>query len=155
MGEKAAPTKQHCWHIEEGVEMLSRERLDVCQNKSFQLSVSQLWLFSQWYYSHSHLTYLPVCRHCLFHFLFSSFFFFLSRQLFSAFAICNNKKRTPLNRNSCCRIIFCALVFFLILTDFNSGRFHGEHNTLDPRCNCVNLSGRVPSFTLIWWGTTL
>lgn len=53
-------------------------------------------------------------------------FFFLSRQLFSAFAICNNKKRTPLNRNSCCRIILCALVCFLILTDFNSGRFHGE-----------------------------
>ncbi|KAM7391622.1 hypothetical protein PAMP_022301 [Pampus punctatissimus] len=25
MGEKAAPTKQHCRHIEEGVEMLSRE----------------------------------------------------------------------------------------------------------------------------------
>ncbi len=46
MGEEAAPTKQHCRHIEEGVEMLSRERLDVCQNKSFQLSVSQLWLFS-------------------------------------------------------------------------------------------------------------
>lgn len=46
MGEKAAPTKQHCRHIEEGVEMLSQERLDVCQNKSFQLSVSQLWLFS-------------------------------------------------------------------------------------------------------------
>lgn len=46
MGEKAAPTKQHCRHIEEGVEMLSRGRLDVCQNKRFQLSVSQLWLFT-------------------------------------------------------------------------------------------------------------
>lgn len=46
MGEEAAPTKQHCRRIEEGVEMLSRGRLDVCQNKSFQLSVSQLWLFS-------------------------------------------------------------------------------------------------------------
>lgn len=37
IGEKAARTKQHCQHTEEGVEMLSRERLDVCQNKSFQL----------------------------------------------------------------------------------------------------------------------
>lgn len=45
-GEEAAPTKQHCRHIEEGVEMLSRERLDVCQNKSFQLPVSQLWLLN-------------------------------------------------------------------------------------------------------------
>lgn len=51
MGEKAAPTKQHCRHIEEGVEMLSRETLDVCQNKSSQLSVSL-----RRYCSHPHLT---------------------------------------------------------------------------------------------------
>lgn len=40
MAEEAAPIKQHCWHTEEGVEMLSWERLDVCQNKSSQLCVS-------------------------------------------------------------------------------------------------------------------
>lgn len=73
MGEKAAPTKQLCRHIEEGVEMLSRERLDVCQNKSFQLSVSQLWLFSDI----TLILILPlhwlllVCPHYLFSFFYA------------------------------------------------------------------------------------
>lgn len=47
MGEKAAPIKQRRWHMQEGVEMLSLERLDVCQNRSFQFSVLQLGLLSQ------------------------------------------------------------------------------------------------------------
>lgn len=40
MAETAAPMKQHCQHTAEGVEVLSQERLDVRQNKSFLLSVS-------------------------------------------------------------------------------------------------------------------
>lgn len=46
MGEKAAPAKQDCLHIEEGVEMLSWKRQDECQNKRSQLPLWQLRLFT-------------------------------------------------------------------------------------------------------------
>lgn len=102
MGEEAAPTKQHCRHIEEGVEMLSRERLDVCQNMSFQRSVSQLGLFSDItliLIFTSPLT--PACLSSL------TFFFFKQRQLFPF----SNKKNTIpknlLNFYLCKPLVLC------------------------------------------------